>query len=418
MRNRKYQKLVQPENTANPSQSIDTSIIDAAQVWVLSLFNEDHDTRLLYHNYRHCAEVVVKLNEIANSGGFSSDTIEIAQIAAWFYGTGYLKDYVSFHNQSIIAAEEFLNERKYSSEKKAKVLSCINSLKLGHEPETIEQQLFADAQIAVGLTDQFFQLGPLLHLERELVLNQPLTASEWAQVQLQSLLKTKFYTDYAKKVFEPIVAQNILTQKTIVEKTKRADLKREEQGNVILRKFQGIEKNVPSRATQTFFRANYRNHINLSAIADNKANIMISVNAIIISVLISILSYRNITESNPLVLIPVIIFLVTGLTSLVYAVLSARPKVTTLNAGETSLEEIKKNIIFFGNFVHLDLEQYEQAMDSMLRDSELLYGNMTRDLYYLGKVLDKKYRYLTYSYNIFMVGFAATVLTFLLALLS
>ncbi|HHH50361.1 MAG TPA: hypothetical protein ENK52_05220 [Saprospiraceae bacterium] len=410
--------MIQPESTANPSQSVDMSIIKAAQAWVLSLFNDSHDTRLLYHNYRHSAAVVDKVNEIAQSGGFSSETIEIAQIAAWFYGTGYLKDYLSFHNQSIIAAEEFLNERKYPSKKKSKVLSCINALKLGHEPETIEQQLFADAQTAVELTDQFFQLGPLLHLERELVLNQPLSASEWAQVQLQSLLKTKFYTDYAKKVFEPIVAQNILTQKTIVEKTKRADLKREALGDGLLRKFQNIEKNIPTRATQTFFRINYRNHINLSSIADNKAHIMISVNAIIISVLISILSYRNITESNPLVLMPVIIFLVTGLTSLVYAVLSARPKITTLNVGKNTLEETKKNIIFFGNFVHLDLDQYEAAMDSVFRDGELLYGNMTRDLYYLGKVLDKKYRYLTYSYNIFMVGFAATVLTFLLAFLS
>jgi len=45
-----------------------------------------------------------------------------------------------------------------------------------------------------------------------------------------------------------------------------------------------------------------------------------------------------------------------------------------------------------------------------------MYGNMTRDLYYLGKVLDKKYRLLTMSYNIFMVGFATTVLFFLIAL--
>ncbi len=83
------------------------------------------------------------------------------------------------------------------------------------------------------------------------------------------------------------------------------------------------------------------------------------------------------------------------------------------NNEKTPKEQIQRNIVFFGNFVPLQLEEYETAMDAMFRDSELMYGNMTRDLYYLGKVLEKKYRYLTVSYNIFMVGFIATVGMFL-----
>ena len=79
-------------------------------------------------------------------------------------------------------------------------------------------------------------------------------------------------------------------------------------------------------------------------------------------------------------------------------------------------EVIKKNVIFFGNFSKLSVQQYEEAMDAVYRDSELMYGNMTRDLYYLGKALDKKYKFLSISYNIFMVGFIFTVTTFLAAL--
>ena len=119
-----------------------------------------------------------------------------------------------------------------------------------------------------------------------------------------------------------------------------------------------------------------------------------------------------------MILMPVVIFLVTGLSSLIFAVLSARPKVTTLNAVDQSPEEARKNIVFFGNFVQMDVDAFEEALDAVFRDSELLYGNMTRDLYYLGKVLDKKYRYLTLSYNIFMIGFVATVITFMIALLT
>ncbi len=182
------------------------------------------------------------------------------------------------------------------------------------------------------------------------------------------------------------------------------------------RPFQGIERKKPLRAIQSFFRANYRNHISLSAIADNKANIMISVNSILISVLITILSYRNIGETHPGVLLPVIIFLVSGLASLIFAVLAARPKVTRMVKDGQLPDLSKSSIIFFGNFVPLQLEEYEEAMDALFRDGELLYGNMVRDMYYLGQVLDKKYRYLTVSYTLFMVGFIASVLLFILTL--
>ncbi|MCB9331840.1 MAG: hypothetical protein H6574_12220 [Lewinellaceae bacterium] len=56
--------------------------------------------------------------------------------------------------------------------------------------------------------------------------------------------------------------------------------------------------------------------------------------------------------------------------------------------------------VFFGSFIHLSLDQYEAAVDEMLRDGRLLFGNMARDLYFLGHVLDKKYKLLAYSYTI------------------
>ena len=73
-------------------------------------------------------------------------------------------------------------------------------------------------------------------------------------------------------------------------------------------------------------------------------------------------------------------------------------------------------MIYFGSYVKLKLEEYESIMDEVFRDGKLIYGNMIRDMYFLGKVLDKKYRFLIISYNIFMVGFVITVLSFLVIL--
>ncbi len=187
-------------------------------------------------------------------------------------------------------------------------------------------------------------------------------------------------------------------------------------GDSAPRHFQGIERKVPIRAIQSFFRANYRNHIELSAIADNKANIMISVNSILISVLITLLSYRNIGETNPKVILPVVLFLVSALGSLIFAVLAARPKVTRLPNGTPVPDLSKGNLLFFGNFVSLRLEEYEEAMDQLFRDGSLLYGHLVRDMYYLGQVLDRKYRFLTVSYTLFMTGFIVSVVIFIVTL--
>jgi len=348
----------------------------------------------------------------------SEESLEIVQLAAWFHNTGFFQDYSNSQDKSINLGTAFLQTRRYPTQKLEKVMECINATKVDVKPISIEGQLLVDAINAFSYTTNFGELSPLLRLEWEFISNKKLSNFEWSKIQLQTLLTTRFYTPYAKVHFEPLLAQNILSQKRKVEKNKRNKYPVPDNQDNLPRKFDNIERRTPGDAIQTFFRANYRNHINLSAIADNKANIMISVNAILISVLISILTYQNITDTNPMILLPVVIFLMTGLTSLIFAVLSIRPKVTTHNKLDTTPEVIKKNIVFFGNFVHLSLEQYEEAVDAIFRDGELIYGNMVRDIYFLGKVLDKKYRFLTMSYNIFMIGFIATVFTFLIAIFS
>nr|HNH23064.1 DUF5706 domain-containing protein [Ferruginibacter sp.] len=282
-------------------------------------------------------------------------------------------------------------------------------------PVTDEERIVADAYAVSSLLRDTSERSALLRLERELVSGQTLTKSEWARQFGNLLLKVRLYTPFAQTQYEGDLFNALLLQRRIAEKAESRMAVGQKQ---VERPFQYLEEDPPLRGVLAFFRTGYRNHINLSAIADNKAHIMISVNSILISVLISAISYHNMAQTNPGVLLPVVIFLVTGLASLTFAVLAARPKVTMFNRQITDKKIVMKNMIFFGNFVHLKLEDYEEMLDEVFRDSELMYGNMSRDLYFLGQVLDKKYRYLTISYNIFMMGFVATVLTFLFTLFS
>lgn len=400
---------ITPTNSNPPSR---TKIIPRS--FVLNIFNQKKDTRLVYHNYAFGEKVVAAATQLGKENGLESKIVALAELAAWFYTAGFLFDYQKPMLRSLEVAERYMHLNEIPPAAQSEVFEAIKTAFERRISKSKAAQVVSDAVLAVHYGADFLDNNPLLRLEKELMIGQQFSKADWTQFQLQELLKVQFLTASGKVNFEPIIANHILTQKTLVEKSKHDTTILNSE--VSLRKFQSLEKKLPSSATQTFFRTNYRNHINLSSIADGKANIMISVNAILISVIISVVSYRNLTETQPEILMPAIIFLVTGMTSLVFAVLSARPKVTSFNKDNLNLEVAKQNLVFFGNFVHLDLEQYEQAMDAMFRDGELIYGNMTRDLYFLGKVLDKKYRYLTISYNVFMVGFVATVLTFLIAL--
>ena len=388
-----------------------TDILISAQRYVLRFFNDRGDNRLIHHDYRQTTRIVRAVEHIAQVDFYPNEVAEVAQLAAWFVNVGYAENYAEPLPGSVAQAEAFLQQQNYPT---PKVLRCLRSLH-DERPGKPAEQLLRDAVNGVRYGADFAVQAPLERLEMELIQQRKYDKVDWVQYQLQQLLAVRFYTDFGKREYAPVLADNLLEHKAVVEKALRNAPAQSISG--LDRKFQNLERKQPNSGVQTFFRTNYRNHIHLSAIADNKANIMISVNAILISVIITILTYQNITEAKPAVLLPAVIFLCSGLTSLIFAVLSARPKVTNVNLTNESLDTVQRNIVFFGNFIQLDLERYEQAIDAVLRDGELLYGNMSRDLYFLGKVLDKKYRYLTVSYNVFMIGFGATVLTFLVAFL-
>ena len=160
------------------------------------------------------------------------------------------------------------------------------------------------------------------------------------------------------------------------------------------------------------FRTTSTNHIRLSSMADSKANIMISVNAIIISVLLSVLLRK--LEDYPNFILPAIIFLATSVTTIVFSVLATRPNVTSGRFTDLDIRSKKANLLFFGNFHQMSYQEYEDGMETIMQNGEYLYSNMIHDIYNLGVVLGRKYRLLRIAYNTFMYGIVASVLAFII----
>lgn len=166
-----------------------------------------------------------------------------------------------------------------------------------------------------------------------------------------------------------------------------------------------------SRGVETMFRTSYRTHVDLSHLADNKANIMISINGIIISILLASISPK--IDANPFLLIPTSVLLVGCLVSMIFAILAARPRVSSHVISLEDVTQQRANILFFGNFVTLDEEDFVEGMKGLMTDTDQLYVNMTKDIYSLGQVLARKFTLLRHAYNVFMVGLILGVIIFI-----
>jgi hypothetical protein len=167
-----------------------------------------------------------------------------------------------------------------------------------------------------------------------------------------------------------------------------------------------------SRGIETMFRTSYRTNMDLSGLADAKANIMININGIIISIILASISPK--IDANPWLLIPTAVLLVTCLASMALAVLSARPRVSSQIISLDDVRKNNKNLLFFGNFVSMPEEDFVLGMKELVQNTDSLYINMIRDIYGLGSVLMKKFSLLRRSYTVFMFGLIFGVTLFII----
>jgi Pycsar effector protein len=166
------------------------------------------------------------------------------------------------------------------------------------------------------------------------------------------------------------------------------------------------------RGVETMFRTSYRVHMDLSGLADAKANIMISINGIIISIIIASISPK--IDTNPWLLAPTSVLLLACLISIVYAVRSARPRVSSEVVTLDDIRQNRANILFFGHFVSLSQDDYLTGMTELMSRPDVIYTQMVRDIYGLGKVLKLKFQLLRVAYTVFMIGMTIGILLFIL----
>lgn len=396
-----------PETEENISKSISN-----ADQFVLELFKEKLPNSYLYHNYNHTARVVKSTKEIVENSQINVKQKEALILAAWMHDTGYVKNRDQHEDASIEIAKKYMADQNIDSDIQTMVIELIASTKMGVEPKNELERILKDADASHFAKDYYAQTSEFLRQELILTNTQKFTPDEWREENIQMFTnKHRFYTDYAARNWKNQKDENLIELLKKVKK-KRKKYKKEEIKAKLKAKY---KDESPDRGVQTLYRTTLRNHIKLSDIADTKANILLSVNAIIISLALSNMIPKLDAPSNRHLLIPTLILVVFSVASIIMSILSTRPNVTT---GEFTREQVKKkqvNILFFGNFHKMKYEQYQWAINEIIYDKDYIYEALTKDLYLLGVVLNKKYMLLRKTYTVFMVGIIVSVISFIMA---
>jgi predicted metal-dependent HD superfamily phosphohydrolase len=412
---------------------MESELIRKAQILAENTFSGKVFEKHNFHNLYHTQEVVRAAEIIGLKSELTDDELESVLIAAWLHDIGYEQGSQDHEAVAADRARKMLQEAGAPVKKINDVVEAIESTKMPQQPKSIVGKVLCDADLFHLSTEKCDENGHKLRDEWKSLGFKDMEDDEWAHFNLQFMESHRYHTSYGQDVLEEGKKKNIKRLRKMMtededagkegkkEKSKESTKssreemeKLEAEVNKLREKLKKAKAQKPDRGIETMFRTTSHNHILLSEMADNKANILITINSIILSIVVSVLIRK--LEENPKLMLPTVLLVLVCLTTTVFAILSTRPIVNTGTFTREDIHAKRTNLLFFGNFFGMNLPDYEWGMREMMKDSEYLYGSLIKDIYYLGRVLGRKYKYLRLAYNIFMFGFVLSILSFLIAL--
>ena len=390
---------------------INSELVKTVEEYITHLLSVELPEIYTYHNLDHTRYVVESAEYIGRNSGLSEQDMNLLKISAWFHDAGYTKDRDDHEEEGARLAAEFLSSKGIQAHFIRQVQEIILSTSIPQEPVDMISMVMCDADLRHLGEEDYFNIIDNLRVEYSNHRGKKLGKRKFYKMSVKFFKDHHYHTSFAKEVLQPVKEINFeLLQKRIIMLEEKKAKKQS------IPEPQKIKGKGYSRGVESMFRLTARNQINLSSIADNKSNILISVNAIMMSITMTVLVTRF--EEVPNIILPTLIFLVSCLITIIFAILSTRPNVSRGTFNMDDIKENRVNLLFFGNFYNMKLDEYEWAIEELMNNDKNLYSTMIKDQFALGEVLAKKYKLLRKAYNVFMVGIIISVIAFVLAFIN
>jgi len=197
---------------------LETSLIKKVKNHVIKVLSNGLSGDLTYHSTHHTLDVVESANEIASKQNFSKEEIEILNIAAWFHDIGYIKGNENHEEEGAKIAEEYLLKNECSTDKINRVVNCILATKMPQRPKNNLEKTLCDADLMHLADSDYFNKAVLLQKEIEKTKSCKIPEKQWLEMNEEFLNNHCFFTNYAKRRYEPRVKKNL---KKVKERLKK-----------------------------------------------------------------------------------------------------------------------------------------------------------------------------------------------------
>ncbi|HTL07738.1 MAG TPA: Pycsar system effector family protein [Chitinophagaceae bacterium] len=404
------------------------------QQFINHYFEKNVPHPLPYHNKVHTENVVAAVNKIGNHYQLNEHDFFVVISAAWFHDMGYYTGEARGHEQQgANMADAFLSDHGVDEPTREQVKGCIMATQMPQRPANLLEQIVCDGDLFHLGTDNFIALNKRMRKEMEETKGKSIDKKEWRRGTIILFQTHHFHTDYCRLLLDQKKQENLdrLLKKQQGEDPAPDTLIAPPAGDYVIsntpvqaatpapapeaRPAKQKKAERPTRGIETMFRVASANHQRLSDMADSKANIMISVNSIILSVVLGLMARRLETNSN--LIIPTLMLLSGSVAAVIFSVLATRPKIPGGSFAPEQLQNKSVNLLFFGNFYKMDFEHYYDGMKRVMNDGDFLYASLIRDIHSQGIVLGHKYKLLRISYTIFMFTLIVSVLAFGIAII-
>jgi len=370
--------------------------IKNVKTYCKQLIQEELSQDLIYHGWSATKENISKLRILAKKMNLPAMDLHIAELATYFLNTGFVKEDLKPYEASLEIAMSYMQSIDLDSETIESVAQCIR-LKLDEDrvPNSMAEKVFYDTAYAYFGEGSLKKRISASWSERNFLRKEKVDLLTTLERKVTEMQNHVYYTSAATKTYAYKKSTNLIKLKSSINKEK-------------------VDNNLTSNKTaMTMFKTALRNHIDLINIADKKAGIMISINAILMTMMIPILGSYIIDISK--FLIPSIILILTCGIAVILATLATRPQ---LNEGDVERESVlkgEKSLFYFGNFYDMEKADYRTAVKDVIVRDITLENSIINDLYDMGVLLGLKYKRLRWCYLVFACGIALTLITFVIS---
>ena len=197
----------------------------------------------------------------------------------------------------------------------------------------------------------------------------------------------------------------------MAELTKKQPLAADKKniGNKKAKEDKNDKNNDQEKQACTALRIAANNNQQLIVQTDKKAQIMVQVNALMISVLLTFA--LNLPEKHRLIILPIVVQMTISLAVIVTSLAVTRPKRGGILQKTSYYSGADNNLLFYGTYTGMDQEEYVQEMEYMFDDADQIFQNLIQESFHQARMLGKKYKYLSLAYIVFSVGTGIAIIT-------